>query len=100
MQDCKLYDVTFRDGIQQQGIEARLEDSISGIKLLDKLGMHYIEAGFVNAREDTLSNKVIEAACKMNLQSRIAAFGRTRNDDVGRMIRIRKEWGLTAAPPF
>jgi 2-isopropylmalate synthase len=44
-----LFDTTLRDGAQTAGIEFSLEDKIAVTKLLEELGVDYIEGGFPGA---------------------------------------------------
>jgi 2-isopropylmalate synthase len=44
-----LYDTTLRDGAQTAGIEFSLEDKISVVRLLERLGVDYIEGGYPGA---------------------------------------------------
>ncbi len=42
----KLFDTTLRDGTQREGVSLTPEDKVWISRELDKLGLHYIEAGF------------------------------------------------------
>jgi len=44
-----LFDTTLRDGAQTAGIEFSLEDKISIARLLEKLGVDYVEGGYPGA---------------------------------------------------
>ena len=46
MKPVKLFDTTLRDGAQTEGISFTVEDKIKIAKLLDNLGIHYIEGGW------------------------------------------------------
>ena len=39
----KLFDTTLRDGTQGEGISVSVEDKLKIAKVLDQLGVHYIE---------------------------------------------------------
>ena len=41
-----LYDTTLRDGTQREGITLSVEDKLKITRLLDDLGVHYIEGGW------------------------------------------------------
>nr|PZM88230.1 MAG: hypothetical protein DIU81_06105 [[Clostridium] cellulosi] len=41
----ELYDSTLRDGAQAEGIAFSVEDKLNITKMLDRLGITYIEAG-------------------------------------------------------
>ncbi len=48
-QHIHLFDTTLRDGAQTVGVEFSLEDKISVARLIDRLGIDYIEGGFPGA---------------------------------------------------
>jgi 2-isopropylmalate synthase len=72
-----LYDTTLRDGMQGQGMSLSAAEKVRVVKALDRLGVHYVEAGFPssNPKEEELfellSNVDLETAT-------ICAFGMTR----------------------
>ncbi len=73
----KLFDTTLRDGEQAEGISFTVSDKIKIAHLLDELGIHYIEGGFVGANPKVV--EFFEAMLKENLgQARMVAFGSTR----------------------
>ncbi len=83
-----LKDTTFRDGIQQRGIEAtEIPEVLRAIKAIDNLGIHYHEVGF--AVSDEASRERIRAACCLDLQGKISAFGRTHRSDVQALIDLK-----------
>lgn len=41
-----LYDTTLRDGSQKKGISFSLDDKVKIARLLDRLGVSYIEGGY------------------------------------------------------
>jgi hypothetical protein len=75
-----LYDTTLRDGGQTPGIDFSLEDKLSIIRLLDELGIDYIEGGYPGANEtDT------------------ALFAEPRNEGVVRSLRHDRRAGRSPA---
>ncbi len=42
----KLYDTTLRDGMQGQGMSLSAAEKVRVVKALDRLGVHFVEAGF------------------------------------------------------
>ena len=44
-----IFDTTLRDGFQQEGISPSVKDKIAIAKLLDDLGVHFIEGGWPGA---------------------------------------------------
>ncbi len=81
MQQVKLYDTTLRDGMQGQGMSLSAREKLRVVQALDRLGVHFIEAGFPssNPKEaelfELLSDQPLEAAT-------VCAFGMTRRRDV------------------
>lgn len=75
----EIYDTTLRDGAQAEGISFSVNDKIKVIKLLDDLGIDYIEAGWPGANPKDI--EVFKQVKTLNLKSKIAAFGCTRKAD-------------------
>ncbi len=73
-----VYDTTLRDGAQREGISFSVNDKIQIVKLLDELGIHYIEGGWPGSNPKDmeffrrLKDIPLKNAC-------IAAFGSTRH---------------------
>ena len=69
-----LFDTTLRDGAQTAGIEFSLEDKIAVVKLLEGLGVDYIEGGYPGANvTDTAF-----FAEKRTSRAKFTAFGMTK----------------------
>ena len=49
MSYTKLYDTTLRDGLQNPHVHFTTEGKLEALRLLDRLGVDYIEAGFPQA---------------------------------------------------
>ena len=77
MVEVKLFDTTLRDGAQTEGISFSLADKIKIAKLLDELGIHYIEGGWPgsNPKDIEFFKKIKDVKLK---QAKIVAFGSTR----------------------
>jgi len=76
----KLYDATLREGTQAEGISLSSTDKLKITKLLDELGIDYIEGGWPgsNPKDAEYFKKVKD----MKLENaRIAAFGSTCHKD-------------------
>jgi 2-isopropylmalate synthase len=76
----KLYDATLREGTQAEGISLSSADKIKITKLLDELGVHYVEGGWPgsNPKDVEYFKKVKD----LKLQNaRIVAFGSTCRKD-------------------
>jgi len=71
-----LYDTTLRDGTQGEGISLSVEDKLKVTRLLDRLGVHYVEGGWPgsNPKDVEYFQRVQELSLE---QIRIAAFGST-----------------------
>jgi len=41
-----IYDTTLRDGTQREGISLSLADKLRITRMLDQMGIHYIEGGW------------------------------------------------------
>src|SRR3989338_7127305 len=80
MQEVKLFDTTLRDGSQTEGISFTVEDKIKIARLLDGLGIHYIEGGWPgsNHKDIDFFKKIKTAKLK---NAKIVAFGSTRRAD-------------------
>lgn len=76
-----IFDSTLRDGAQAEGISFSVEDKIKVVKVLDELGVAYIEAGNPGSNPKDLEffRRVRELELK---NSKIAAFGSTRRRDI------------------
>ena len=71
-----LYDTTLRDGTQAEGISLSVEDKIKITRLLDDLGVAYIEGGWPgsNPKDAAYFERVRDLDLK---HAKIAAFGMT-----------------------
>ncbi|MDO5661750.1 MAG: citramalate synthase, partial [Brachybacterium sp.] len=77
-----VYDTTLRDGSQQEGLTLSVDDKLAVARLLDELGVTYIEGGWPGAvPRDT--EFFARATTELDLRSaRLAAFGATRKAGV------------------
>ncbi len=76
-----IYDTTLRDGSQREGISFSVADKIHITRLLDELGVRYIEGGWPGSNPKDAA--YFEQTREMDLRhSRIAAFGSTRRKGV------------------
>ncbi len=76
----EIYDTTLRDGTQAQGVALTLEDKLQVARLLDTLGVDYIEGGYPlsNPKDEGFFREV----AKLDLaHAKVAAFGMTRRRD-------------------
>lgn len=78
MGEVKLYDTTLRDGAQRDGISYSVGDKIMIAKLLDNLGLDYLEGGWPGSNPKDLD--FFYKARKIAFKNiKIAAFGSTRH---------------------
>ncbi len=69
-----LFDTTLRDGAQTNGVDFTLADKLTIARMLDELGVDYVEAGYPGANPIDTSF----FAEKRPLRARLTAFGMTR----------------------
>jgi len=69
-----LFDTTLRDGAQTNGVDFTLADKLAIARLLDELGVDYVEAGYPGANP-TDTNFFAEPR---KLRAKVTAFGMTR----------------------
>ena len=76
--DVEIYDTTLRDGSQQEGISLTVNDKLRVARLLDELGVAFIEGGWPGAnRKDT--EFFGKARTELDLSNAVlTAFGSTR----------------------
>jgi 2-isopropylmalate synthase len=81
MEQVKLYDTTLRDGMQGQGMSLSAAEKVRVVHALDRLGIHYIEAGFPasNPKEAELFELLADEKLE---HAEICAFGMTRRRGV------------------
>ncbi len=76
----EIFDSTLRDGAQARGINYSLTDKMHMLRLLDSLGVDYIEAG--NPASNPKERQFFEEAVKAPLKyAKLVAFGSTRRKD-------------------
>ena len=72
-----ILDSTLRDGAQGSGIAFSVEDKLAALRLLDRLGVGYIEAG--NPGSNPKDQEFFRRAAAIPLgNARLTAFGSTR----------------------
>ncbi len=81
MNRVAIYDTTLRDGSQREGISFSVADKIHITKLLDELGVSYIEGGWPGSNPKDAT--YFEQVRRLDLQNaKIAAFGSTRRKGI------------------
>ena len=73
----KLYDTTLRDGTQREGLSLSVEDKVKIARVLDGLGVHYIEGGWPgsNPKDAEFFSRIAREGLT---HAKMAAFGSTR----------------------
>lgn len=75
--EIQIYDTTLRDGAQMEGISLSVDDKIKITKLLDELGVDFIEGGWPGANPKDV--EFFKKANELNLKNaKLVAFGSTR----------------------
>ena len=69
-----LFDTTLRDGAQTNGVDFTLADKVTIARMLDELGVDYVEAGYPGANPTDTSF----FADRRQARAKITAFGMTR----------------------
>jgi len=71
-----LYDTTLRDGTQGDGISLSVDDKLKITRILDRLGVHYVEGGWPGSNPKDV--EYFRRVRELNLEHiRVAAFGST-----------------------
>lgn len=80
-QKVAIYDTTLRDGSQREGISFSVADKLHITRLLEELGVDYIEGGWPgsNPKDATYFEQVREIELR---HSKVAAFGSTRRKGI------------------
>ncbi|MDD4526420.1 MAG: citramalate synthase [Candidatus Margulisbacteria bacterium] len=77
----KIFDTTLRDGEQGEGISFTVSDKIKIAKLLDDIGVHYIEGGWPGSNPKAVD--FFDAMCEVKLKrAKVVAFGSTKRHGV------------------
>ena len=80
-QTVAIYDTTLRDGSQREGISFSVADKLHITRLLDQLGIAYVEGGWPGSNPKDA--KYFEQVRELELEHvQIAAFGSTRRKGV------------------
>ncbi|HUT20485.1 MAG TPA: citramalate synthase [Anaerolineae bacterium] len=80
MRQIQLYDTTLRDGTQREGLSLSLDDKLKITRVLDRLGVDYIEGGWPGSNPKDIS--FFERAKHLSLgHATVTAFGSTRRAD-------------------
>jgi 2-isopropylmalate synthase len=75
-QRVQLYDTTLRDGTQREGISLSVDDKLKITRILDRLGVHYIEGGWPGSNPKDLEYFRRVRGLKLE-NAKPAAFGIT-----------------------
>lgn len=76
MKKVSIFDSTLRDGAQGSGVAFSVEDKLATVKLLDQLGIEYIEAG--NPGSNPKDLEFFQKVKELNLHhAKLVSFGST-----------------------
>lgn len=98
MRTIEIYDTTLRDGAQMRGISFSVNDKLKILKLLDEIGVAFVEGGWPGANPKDID--FFSEAKKLKLKNtKLVAFGSTRkantkveNDPIlGALLRAETE---------
>ena len=81
MTQVKLYDTTLRDGMQGQGMSLSAAERIRVVRALDRLGVHFVEAGFPSSNPKEAELFALLAEVELETAT-VCAFGMTRRRGV------------------
>ncbi len=91
MEKIYIFDSALRDGAQSKGISYSLEDKLHLLKILDDVGVDYIEAG--NPASNPKERAFFERAAEIKLKNaKLTAFGSTRRKN----IKAKDDLGVNA----
>ncbi len=79
--DVVFYDTTLRDGTQRRGISLSIEDKVKIARLLDEIGIPYIECGWPGSNPKDCEFFKRARTLKLS-QARLVAFGSTRRKNI------------------
>ena len=76
-----IFDSTLRDGAQGAGVTFSLEDKLQAVRLLDQVGVQYVEAG--NPGSNPKDAEFFQRAAGLSLKNaRLVSFGSTRRKNI------------------
>jgi 2-isopropylmalate synthase len=73
----QLYDTTLRDGMQGQGMSLSAAEKVRVVQALDRLGVHYVEAGFPSSNPKEAELFGLLDGVELDTTA-VCAFGMTR----------------------
>jgi methanogen homocitrate synthase len=91
-----IHDSTLRDGEQAPGINLDTDDKVRIARMLDEVGIQYIEAGFPPVSQQDRNS--IKAICKLGLKAKITCLCRAMRSDID-MSADCGVWGLVMEVP-
>src|SRR3989338_767858 len=86
----EILDTTLREGEQTPGVSFTTKEKIKIAKLLDKIGVDFIEGG-----HPTVSAKLekdLKAICKLGLKAKIVGHARATKEDIDKVSACGCEW--------
>lgn len=81
MESVTIFDSTLRDGAQETGVAFSVEDKLAVVRILDELGIAYIEAG--NPGSNPKDEEFFQRAGSLSLKrAKLVSFGSTRRKGI------------------
>jgi 2-isopropylmalate synthase len=77
----QIFDTTLRDGMQGQGMSLSAQEKVRVVQALDRLGVHFIEAGFAASNPKEAEAFALLESVELE-NAAICAFGSTRRRDL------------------
>ena len=82
MTQVHLYDTTLRDGMQGQGMSLSAAEKVRVVRALDRLGVHFVEAGFPGSNPKEAELFTLLRTVELQT-AELCAFGMTRRRGIG-----------------
>ncbi len=88
-----LFDTTLRDGVQMNGVDFTLADKLRVMRLLDDLGLDYVEGGYpgANPTDTALFSERRETKSKFTAFGMTKRTGRSASNDPGLAATLAAE---------
>ena len=93
----RIFDTTLRDGEQAPGVSFDTEDKIRIARLLDEVGVQYIEAGFPPVSEQDCES--IKTISGLGLNARVTCLSRAMEKDID-LSSDCGVWGIVLEVPI
>ena len=86
----QILDTTIREGEQTPGVSFKISQKLEIVKMLNQLGVDYIEVGHPAVSNDIYS--FIRKVSKLSLDSKLIAHSRLLKNDIDKVIGLGISW--------